>query len=292
MAEIIDVTYNGLQTKKYGDLTSIDSLAFDDGIVFYHNGLKSGTVRELHELYVKNMHRNVVLMRDVTAAWYDGDRPLKSAVANGDFSTVFPGDYIIGRSTGTKYWIIDLDCFYNTGSAALTNHHLVIFPATSLGSAVMNDSNTTVGGYKASKMYTTTLPAVQASYFEADFGDDLLAFDNLITNAINSSAVNKNGLTGMANGWEWRGKTRKCDLLSEIGLTGSQHWGNGYDASIQKEQFALFRICGVTAIIGRTDIWLSDIASATSFAYWNSGGSVYDYGASGSRACRPFALIG
>ncbi len=277
----VDITLNGVQTKKFTDLTGNSNISFEDGMILYKNGLKSATLREVFDAVTAHMKRQVGVVKDITDAWYNGT--LKAEVRNGNFKNVEPLNYIIGRSTNRRYIVLDLNYFIDSGSSRLTNPHLVIMNATSFGNYKMNDTNTTVGGLKASKMYTETIPTLQEQYFEADFGDDLIAFDNLITNAISD---------GHASGWEWRGKTRKCDLLSEISATGSQHWGNGFDASIQKEQFAAFSIAGISAIFGRQDVWFSDIAGASGFSYWNNYGGVYRGGASYSLAAFLFALIG
>lgn len=278
----VDITLNGIQTKKFTDLTENNDISFEDGMILYKNGMKSATLREIFDAVTAHMKRQVGVVKDITDAWYDGT--LKAEVRNSNFKNVEPINYIIGRSTGMRYIVLDLNYFINSGASILETPHLVIMNATPFGNYKMNDTNTTAGGLKASKMYTETIPALQAQYFEADFGDDLIAFDNLITNAIDSN--------GHASGFEWRGKTRKCDLLSEISATGSQHWGNGYDSTIQKEQFAAFAIAGISAILGRQSVWFGDIASATLFSLWYVSGFVGHYGASYSCAAFLFALIG
>lgn len=278
----VDITLNGIQTKKFTDLTENDNISFEDGMILYKNGMKSATLREIFDAVTAHMKRQVGVVKDITDAWYDGT--LKAEIRNSNFKNVEPLNYIIGRSTGMRYIVLDLNYFINSGASILETPHLVIMNAISFGDYKMNDTNTTAGGLKASKMYTYTIPTLQASYFEADFGDDLIAFDNLITNAVDSN--------GHASGFEWRGKTRKCDLLSEISATGSQHWGNGYDASIQKEQFAAFAIAGISAIFGRQNVWFGDIANTTFFSFRDGSGGVNAGSASYSHTTFLFALIG
>jgi len=84
-----------------------------------------------------------------------GSTPDYTNISNGSFKDMYIGDYwtindVVWRIAAFNYYI-------NTGDTSLLGNHVVIVPDTSLYSHVMNDSNTTEGGYTGSKMYTEGL---------------------------------------------------------------------------------------------------------------------------------------
>ena len=119
--------------------------------------------------------------RDISKIWPDGAAAHNSIsrgkdlgtsvtskqwanISNGTFKDLFSGDYwTIG---GIKWIIGECDRYLHCGDTELTKHHLVMFPAGSLYSAQMTNSqsgswdsnyNTTANGYAASDMRTTNL---------------------------------------------------------------------------------------------------------------------------------------
>lgn len=48
--------------------------------------------------------------KDITDLFYDGT--LSKQIANGTFDDIFIGDYIIGKTSGNKYLVADLDYRY------------------------------------------------------------------------------------------------------------------------------------------------------------------------------------
>ena len=239
------------------------------------------------------MYRNMTRSKDITSAWYNGT--LKSEVAAGNFANVRPGDYITGASSGKKYYVADLDLYYNVGATVdgtsyISNyHHLVMIPAVNLTSAKMNETNTTSGGYLNSAMKTTTLPSVISTYLSPDFGSNLKTYSTCLSSAVSTSARD-NGLTGGSNNWTW--VTSQCDLLNEMNVYGQTVWGSARDVGIQKEQLAIFRLWGVQKIFGRADVWLEDVASSSAFAISDNHGSATYAHASNSLGVRPWFLIG
>lgn len=200
-------------------------------------------------------------------------------IADGTFKDLFIGDYwTIGD---VKYMIADFDYMYNVGDTSLTKHHLVVVPERNMYNYIMNDTNTTEGGYVASKLYTEGLDNALAS-FKGAFGEShVLTYRNLLTNAVES---------GIPTNWSWQ--SRQIDIMSESMVYGQTAWRkNGYDVSCQKSQLSLFKHRHDMIQVGRSWHWLRDVCSDTSFASVYLSCAAYRT-ASSFAGVRPFALIG
>lgn len=208
----------------------------------------------------------------------------KAAIKDGSFDDLFLGDYwVIG---GVNWRIVDMDYWYNTGSTALTTHHLVIMPDTSLYTAVMNSNYTTDGGYVGSEMYTTNLAQAKTTISSA-FGDMVLTHKEYLSNAVTDGVV-----TGMAF------KDSSVELPSEIMMYGTNIFSpindgtcnfSGY--TLCKTQLALFAIAPKFITI-RSWYWLRDVVSSDSFACVSNGGDAGWDLAGGGFGVRPVFSIG
>lgn len=208
----------------------------------------------------------------------------KAAIQNGTFDDLFVGDYwTIGDIT---YRIADMNYWKNTGDTAFSKNHLVIVPDNALYYAVMNDTNTTEGGYVGSKMYTENLEQAKTKISEA-FGDMLLTHREYLVNAVTD---------GRPSAGAWFDST--VELMNEIAVYGCHVYapmGNGSlipsKYTIDKQQLALFQL-NPEMINRRLTFWLRDIVSSTGFAYVGTYGAALYYGASSSYGVRPFFAIG
>ena len=74
---------------------------------------------------------------DITSLIYAGNGAgtLRAQIAQGDFRNVHPGDYIIGKSTGTKWIVAHNDYWFNRGDSPLTRHHLCLIPEILAGNS-------------------------------------------------------------------------------------------------------------------------------------------------------------
>lgn len=71
-----------------------------------------------------------ILKRNITDAFYNGT--LRAEIAAGNFKNVRPGDYIVGSTTGSTYYVAELDWMYGKGdqtgatyqAGAYGQHHL------------------------------------------------------------------------------------------------------------------------------------------------------------------------
>lgn len=208
-----------------------------------------------------------VVIKDITNDIYNTASTLWTKLKNGDFSEVNVGNYIIGKKTGTKYWIVDCDYYYDNRTSgygiagyAENTHHLAIMPEVLKGVSTLlwtgktyagsNDNNTlqgcapwavkdgvgvndTIGAYSQSYIRTTVLKTIHDNWLKADFEDygiSILPFYELNANQTNTSAVSASCslLTGVSSNWIWENQnTAKCTLPSIQNFIG----GNGWQSS-------------------------------------------------------------
>lgn len=240
-------------------------------------------------------------------------------ISAGTFDDMFVGDYwTIG---GQDWVIVDFDYYYRCGSADITKHHVVIMPRSSMnipaGTALYgksgqtltlldgesatskkwNPSNTTVGGYKFSRMRQQIMRAANTIVINTFGASHIQAFTVLYPDPASDGA-------GPASGWAWfdqdAGNDKEksiCDLLNETQVYGQQVWGQGsafgnmgYEVGVDKFQFAIFAHNRNFANI-RARWWLRSVDSATYAAYVFNNGSADYNGASAASGVRPRFLL-
>lgn len=219
------------------------------------------------------IYRGKYLGTSVTAAQY-------AAIAAGTFDDLFIGDYwTIG---GVNYRIAAFDYYYNTGDTKCTTHHAVIVPDTKLYNHVMNDTNTTEGGYANSKMRTEGLAQANNTITSAFGAEHILTHRSLLTNAVTD---------GYASAGSWYDST--VELMTEQNVYGGKVFGNTscgtalpYNYTVDKSQFPLFA--------HRPDMidklawfWLRDVVSAADFAAVGHRGVASYTNASNADGVRP-----
>lgn len=208
----------------------------------------------------------------------------KAAIKDGSFKDLFLGDY--WEINGVNWRIVDMDYWYNTGSTALTTHHLVIMPDSCLYTAMMNSDFTTEGGYVGSEMYTTNLAQAKTTISEI-FGDLVLTHKEYLSNAVTDGVV-----TGMAF------KDSTVELPSEIMMYGTNIFSPINDGTCTfsgytfcKTQLALFDVAP-RFITNREYYWLRDVVSSDGFARVTNDGIADWYGADSGDGVRPYFCIG
>lgn len=242
-------------------------------------------------------HNALYRGKDLTSYFNSG--AMSTAIANGTFDDIYPGDYIIKTVTvnGTTYsnikWIVgDLDYFLHRGDTETTTHHVVLFPETHLGIARMNASNTTSGGYQGSEMWTTTIPLYATGIINAFGSSHVLVHRERLTKAIDANAYAGGG--GMGNGatvyagGEWVNVT--ANIFNEAMMFGHAPFASsGRDTYDCNKQIAAFRYGQNFARANWC--WLRDVASSLYFAGANGGGEADYGGASGTTGVRPYFLL-
>ena len=230
-------------------------------------------------------HNAIFRGKDITDLFYNGT--LSQQIAAGTFDDIFIGDYIIGKTSGRKYLVADINYRLHCGDTECTKPHVLMIPEKIMGTAQMNDSNITTGGYVGSKMYTTNLAQFK-TVIQNDFGSGhILNHRELLTNAVTD---------GKSSGWAWYDST--IELMNESMVYGHNAWGShhGYETGIDKSQLSLFKhkpdlIVALNDAGSRYWYWLRDVVSSSTFADVGYDGYAGTSNASNSGGVRPAFLI-
>lgn len=261
------------------------------------NGIESSSIyyqdEPLNEVLNRQnagFHNSIYRGKDITDLFYDGT--LSTQIANGTFDDIFIGDYIIGRNSGRKYLVADINYRLHCGDTECTTPHVLMIPEKTMGNEKMNDSNVTTGAYIGSKMYTTYLNTYR-NIIKNDFGTNhILSHRNHLQNAVTNN---------YESGGTWYDST--IELMNELMVYGANIFHNALHGTnmpnayeIDKSQLALFRL-DKSKIVAFNDsnarqwYWLRSVASNAWFCgVYGNGSSIY-LGASDSGGVRPCFLI-
>lgn len=195
----------------------------------------------------------------------------QAAVAAGTFDDLFIGDY--WTINGVNYRIAGFDYYLNNGDTACATHHMIVVPDTCLYTHVMNDSNTTEGGYYNSKMHTSGLDSAKTTAASAFGASHILSHREFLCNAVSN---------GRPSGASWYDCT--VELMNEfmvyghsVFLPGNDGTNVPYNYTVSKGQLPLFAHRH-DLICNRATWWLRDIVTAANFAsVANHGHANYNY---------------
>jgi hypothetical protein len=207
---------------------------------------------------------------------------MSANIKNGTFKDMYCGDYLV--INGTTYRFMDFDYLYKTGDTSLDTHSILVVPDAPMYNHVMNDTNTTEGGYVGSKMYTSGLDQALAK-IKADFGEaHIVTYRNLLVNTVSN---------GVPSNWAWY--SRQIDLMNEEMVYGTRAWSqtsqNGNDTGTNKSQLAAFKHNHSLISSCRSWYWLRAVHSSTHFCYVGSDGAAAYHDVSDSSGVRPCFLI-
>lgn len=270
-----------------------------------------------------NIPRNVP--KDITSYIADGTfyKRLNGTDGFELFEDIYVGDYIkmsraitcpdsTNGTAGSQYVTIaglDTMMYNGEGGKYVNYHHAVMVPGQGFGGTqhfgrhAMNATSTTGGGYVGSVMDQSVLGAVATEgstasgatinqQLYAEFGSHLKTTDELLSNSINETGVNRFGTVGgCSNNWGWT--MRQAVLMSEVEVYGCTIWSSsGYDTGNVKMQLPLFAHSR-SAMNNRTAwYWLKDVASSAGFCACYSYGNADYYGAALAQGCvRPRFIL-
>lgn len=223
-----------------------------------------------------SIYRGKYLGNSVTSEQY-------AAIADGTFDGLYIGDY--WTIEGVNWRIAAFNYYWNTGDTGLTVNHITIVPDTQLYTDVMNDTNTTAGGYYGSKMRSTGLVQAKTTV-QSIFGAHLLDHRQILTNEV---------YEGKASGWDWYDST--VELMNEVMIYGTCIFGTsliggagGLNAGTGRSQLPLFAF-NPRMINTRQTYWLRDVVSTTDFARVSHDGGAAVSGASIPHGVRPVFSI-
>ena len=284
-----------IETKKVTDLSAVTTIA-DANLIPVHDGtglkkitfanLKAKTIEQtegkIAPLLFNNagahnaIYRGKNLGTSVTTVQYN-------AIKAGTFDDLYIGDYWV--INGKTWRIAAFDYYLHNGDTACTTHHAVIVPDSSLYNHVMNDTNTTEGGYVGSKMYREGLESAKTT-IKAAFSGHVLSHRIYLTNATSN---------GKPSAGAWCDS--EVDLMCEEMVYGGGIFRPTSDGStvpanyrVEKSQLPLFAHCP-DLISNRINYWLRDVVTSASFAIVGSDGLAAYSGASYSLGVRPAFCI-
>ena len=242
-----------------------------DGLLKVLGAGLNGTVEKNAGAH-NSIFRGKNLGTSVTAAQY-------AAISAGTFDDLFIGDYwLIG---GVNYRIAAFDYYLRCGDTDLNTHHVVIVPDSNLYNHVMNDTNTTDGGYMGSKMYTEGLNQAKTT-IKAAFPNHVLKHRVYLTNAVSN---------GKPSAGAWCDS--EVELMNEQMVYGGAVFMPGCDGTtvptnyrVEKSQLPLFAH-RPDLISNRLTFWLRDVVTAANFALVSILGVATYLAASGSLGVRP-----
>lgn len=214
-----------------------------------------------------------------------------AALASNDMSEFWNGDY---WQSGNRIWrIVDnRGIARRRGDTNFDKPSLIIMPDDCLVPAdgsthLMNDTDTTAGGYKNTK-YRSTYRSICHSIVDSWCGSSHVAtHKELISSAVTD---------GKASSFSWE----SCDveLPTEFNIYGGSVWsnsssaGSGNNVGSQWGQFALFQLAPYMAINRSQSYWLRDVVAASWFAIVASNGPANGFGASATHiGFRPFFIL-
>lgn len=215
-----------------------------------------------------------------------------SYIENGEGYQLGLGSYWDDQAQGIVWRIWDFDKFYNTGDTALKTRNACVLPDANLihadGSThYMNDTDTTAGGYNATKYRSTYRPQCRTKFANFFGSAHIVTHRELLSNAVSN---------GAASGWSWY----DCDveLPSEEMMYGHGVWGTstiggqgGYNVGNSWGRLAL-SLLKPEFVCNHENYWLRNVFSASSFAFVGAYGDAHYTAASvASVGFRPFALI-
>ena len=280
---INDTITDGSVTWKVIKRTYVDELDANTAIL----SMMIGTVQNKNGIY-RGKHLGTLTSVSDTDKFVADHK-----IATNEFDDIFIGDEITIQTA--KYpatWLVfGINPHFNKGDTALTAYHIGLIPKTPLFNAVMNDTDTTTGGYAGSKMHTETIPDVVAD-LQAVLGSHLLLHRKLLSTSVDTNTHSSGApwASGASKSWEWR-DVYAC-LPSEVEVYGAPIWSSsGYDTGEAHPKLPLFNFIN-PVFHSRWSFWLRGVGYGTTFCHCYHYGSAHAWYASNSLGVRPLILLG
>lgn len=206
----------------------------------------------------------------------------EQAIQDGTFDNMYIADTF--TMNGHTYHIAGFNTEWGTEKNTELGNHICLI-TDNFGNNVMNNSDTTQGGFAGSDMFKNTLPKL-VSQLKADWGDHLLEFNEFLSTGID--------LNGAPNIGAWF-KVQAC-LMNTTQVFGAptQYSNNAngekYNIGNENSILPLFKLKPSGRETGYL-WWLRDIYSSQGFAGLHADGSADWAGASGSYGVRAFFLV-
>lgn len=232
-------------------------------------------------------HNGIFMGRDITDRFESGD--VYKCIEDGSFKDLFIGDFFIKEINEKEYTcrLAGFDMYMNAVNPY--PHHAVIVVDEHFGECKMNDTNTTEGGYKGSKLRTEFIPQVNTWLTTAFTSDHLVTLKDWLTTEVDGTIQSPGYRGWMMASSAWEETDSIAELMTEIEVYGTRVWSSsGYDVGIGKTQLPLFALSPQYINPGRFSWWLRGITSTTFFCHVGSHGIANcDYASSSWHYVRP-----
>lgn len=201
-------------------------------------------------------------------------------VKNGTFKDLWVGDYFTINNHTYKIAGFNYKCNHE-GNLGLGNHLIMITDV--LGSHVMNETNTTAGGFAGSEMFKQEIPVVEKQ-LATDFGSHLLKFKSYLSTSVDSS--------GAPNVGQWYELTAcLCNSAMWWGKPCPDNSGKKYNLGDEDTQLPIMKLNSNEQKSNDTWVWLRDVYNSSYFSYADSDGSMSWRYANYLNGVRAFFLI-
>ena len=243
-------------------------------------------------------HNSIYRGKDLTEYFSSGQ--MSTDLANGNFSNIFVGDYIIKTVTidgvtydNVKWVVMHINYHLHEGDSETTQNHVVLMPEERLGTRQMNGSNTTSGGYTGSAMWTAHIPKVVTGIENAFGAEHVLEHRELLTNAMdkNQRSSAYYGWDGASSNWIW--VSVKANLANEAMVYGAPVVSSSFfDTGECNTQLAAFKLNHGLICSKRYWWWLRSVAASATFCHVGVNGNAdSNYASNSDRGVRPYFLL-
>lgn len=193
----------------------------------------------------------------------------KAAIASGDFTNIYVGDY--WEISSIKYYIADIDYYLGYGNPTqTTDHHVIVFPDDVLSAQGYAYNASYYGG---SSIYTTYLPSIASN----------------LVNTFGNYLINQTLVLYQSSGAAFWGQA-KCILPSMIQLQGYSQIVTPDKVQHKANQFSLFRYNNSIARASHR-YWLRDSNGDGNTAFITPEGSLGFRGNSEQYYLRPYFIL-
>ena len=260
--------------------------------------INDGTVKWAINGIMHNAASHNALYRGADLTDYFNSGEMSTAIANGTFQNIYPGDYIIKTVTidGTEYenikWIIgDCDYYLNTYGTSTLTHHVLIFPETPIGCAPMNLTNTTEGGYVNSEMWKTTIPKYVIGIKDAFGISHILKHPEALTNSVSLEKLSGSNLYNIGASKSAGTYNVEVNIFSEVMMFGTRVFSSSaYDIADGNTQISAFSH-NKKLIFSNGWIWSRSICDWIAFCGAHQNGFPYALAATDNGIVRPYFLL-
>lgn len=243
----------------------------------------TGGGSSVEELEPAVVHANTYRGKSLGNSYTDEQ---KAAIYEGTFEDLYIGDY--WEINDIKWRIADINYWKYTGSSTsnekCVENHVVVMPDTIIASYRLNPTGNTNAGY-INEFYNTNLQNVREIVFSAFGQNNVMSHYDLLVNAVSN---------GAPSGVIW--KQSNVDLPNQIMLIGNiaiPYPGTSFASSstVNKTQFALFRMKPNMLVNKSETYWTRDIASSTAYVIMGADGNITYNGGATILGVRPVFAI-